>query len=136
MEEDCMKYAHIDTNNLILKTANFSYRLTSTVSLLYLATASVYAAGPLAIPRFNDSMDRQLLLNMDLPFDTNESPAYELVIPAQFLHQTASAYTFGVFNAFLLMVVSVSSFFRQLLINVVLTLRRPLKRNYGYKVSH
>ncbi|XP_076640924.1 odorant receptor 82a-like [Halictus rubicundus] len=105
MEEDCVKYAVIDTNNVISKTADFSYRLTSTIAFLYLASATFYAAGGLAFLRSNDTMPRELLLNMDLPFDASESPSYELVVTAQVLHQTASSYTFGMFSALLVMMI-------------------------------
>ncbi|XP_076640939.1 odorant receptor 4-like isoform X2 [Halictus rubicundus] len=105
MEEDCVKYGTIDANKVIPKTAEFSYRITSFVTILYLSSASGVAAGNLAFPHFNETVDRQLLLNMDLPFDTNESPTYELVVTAQVLHQMASAYVFGVFSALLVMLI-------------------------------
>ncbi|XP_076224743.1 odorant receptor 10-like isoform X2 [Nomia melanderi] len=105
MEEDCVKYAVLDTNNLISKTADFSFRLTSTISFLYLFAPSMYAAASFAIPRSNDSVDRQLLVNMDLPFDTNQSPTYELVVAIQVVFQTMASYAFGIFSALLMMVV-------------------------------
>nr|XP_031840314.1 odorant receptor 22c-like [Nomia melanderi] len=104
MEEDCVKYAVLDTNNLISKTADFSFRLTSTISFLYLFAPSMYAAASFAIPRSNDSVDRQLLVNMDLPFDTNQSPTYELVVAIQVVFQTMASYAFGIFSALLMMV--------------------------------
>ncbi|XP_078047602.1 odorant receptor 10-like isoform X1 [Augochlora pura] len=104
MEEDCVKYAVIDTNNVISKTADFSHRLTSAIAFLYLASAVSYAAGGLAFLRTNDTMPRELLLKMDLPFEINESPSYELVVAAQILHQTATSFTFGMFGALLVMV--------------------------------
>lgn len=106
MEEDCVKYAVLDTNNMISKTADLSYRLTSALLFLYLLSPSLYLAGTFAFPRYNDSTDRQLLLNMDLPFDTNESPTYELVVTAQIVHQTVSVFAFGIFSSLLLMMVS------------------------------
>nr|XP_003707222.2 PREDICTED: odorant receptor 13a-like [Megachile rotundata] len=42
---------------------------------------------------------------MDLPVATKETPVYELVLTAQFLHQTSTAFSFGTFSALLLMVV-------------------------------
>ncbi|XP_076666915.1 odorant receptor 67c-like [Andrena cerasifolii] len=105
MEEDCQKYAVIDTNNLISKTSRLSYRLTSVVISLYGISVAFYLAGALTSQDTNGSTSRNLLLKVDLPFDTNESPIYELVVTAEFLHQVSSAITFGVFGALLLMVV-------------------------------
>ncbi|XP_076284896.1 uncharacterized protein LOC143211270 [Lasioglossum baleicum] len=105
MEEDCVKYGMIDANNVIPKTAEFSYRITTLVTVLYLSSSSGVAVGNLAFPRYNETMDRQFLSNMDLPFNTNESPTYELVVTAQLLHQMASAYVFGVFSALLVMLI-------------------------------
>ncbi|XP_076375643.1 odorant receptor 10-like [Megalopta genalis] len=104
MEEDCVKYAVIDTNNVISKTAYFSHRLTTTIAFLYLASSASYAVGGLVFLRTNDTMPRELLLKMDLPFEAIESPSYELIVAAQVLHQTASSYTFGMFSALLVMV--------------------------------
>ncbi|KZC15161.1 Putative odorant receptor 45b [Dufourea novaeangliae] len=78
MEEDCEKYARFDTNNFISKTADLSFRITTVIPSLYLISAGFYAAGTFAVQNANDS--RELLHKMDLPFDSNESPAYELVI--------------------------------------------------------
>ncbi|XP_076224459.1 uncharacterized protein LOC116430396 [Nomia melanderi] len=105
MEEDCVKYAAIDSNKIIPKTSDLSYRVTTSIAFVYLVAATTYSAGALSIPRYNDSLDRQLILNMDLPFDTNESPAYELVVTAQVIHQVAAAYTFGIFGALLTMMI-------------------------------
>ncbi|XP_078047598.1 uncharacterized protein LOC144475506 isoform X2 [Augochlora pura] len=104
MEEDCEKYAAIDTNKLIPKAAELSYRLTTITAVLYPLSAGFYAAGTLAFQQSNDSTTHRLLLNMDLPFETNESPIYELVVTTQFLFLTSSAFTFGIFSALLLMV--------------------------------
>ncbi|KZC04108.1 Putative odorant receptor 13a [Dufourea novaeangliae] len=103
MEEDCQKYAVIDTNNVISRTAAISYRVTSTILILYVSSVGFYAVGTFAFQNGNHS--RELLLKMDLPFDINESPAYELVVTAQFLHQVASSITFGAFLGLLLIAV-------------------------------
>ncbi|KZC15162.1 Putative odorant receptor 13a [Dufourea novaeangliae] len=78
MEEDCEKYARLDTNNFISKTADLSVRLTSVILCLYLMSVGSYVAGTLAFQ--NTNVSRELLLKMDLPFDISESPAYELTI--------------------------------------------------------
>nr|XP_034190765.1 odorant receptor 82a-like [Osmia lignaria] len=104
MDEDCQKYAAIDTNNLISKTARISLYFTTIVISSYVFSAIFYLTGTLAM-NVGDNSTRRLLFQMDLPFETNESPAYELVVSAQFLHLATSAFTFGVFSAVLLMVV-------------------------------
>ncbi|XP_076640958.1 odorant receptor 10-like [Halictus rubicundus] len=103
MEEDCEKYAAIDTHKLIPKAADLSYRLTTITAVLYPLSAGFYAVGTFVTQQSNDSTTRQLVLVMDLPFDTNESPVYELVVTTQFLFLTSSAFTFGIFSALLLM---------------------------------
>ncbi|XP_076284943.1 odorant receptor 10-like [Lasioglossum baleicum] len=109
MEDDCTKYAALDKNNVISRTADLSFRLTSTIPALYMISVCCNAVGNLAIPQSNDSSVRQLLINMDLPFDTNQSPTYELVVAAQVIYQVMSAYTFSMFTALLLMTVSVNN---------------------------
>ncbi|XP_076279815.1 odorant receptor 10-like [Lasioglossum baleicum] len=104
MDEDCEKYAAIDTNNLISKTSVLSFRLTSAIASSYLVSAAFYIAGTLAYQHASNSTTRELLFKMDLPFDTNESPVHELVVTAQFLHLATSAFTFGTFTGLLLMV--------------------------------
>ncbi|XP_034190765.2 odorant receptor 67c-like [Osmia lignaria lignaria] len=104
MDKDCQKYAAIDTNNLISKTARISLYFTTIVISSYVFSAISYLTGTLAM-NVGDNSTRRLLFQMDLPFETNESPAYELVVSAQFLHLATSAFTFGVFSAVLLMVV-------------------------------
>nr|XP_033337565.1 odorant receptor 4-like [Megalopta genalis] len=105
MEVDCTKYAVVDTNNVISKTADLSFRLTSMIPALYMVSVCCHAVGTLTNPRSNDSMDRQLLLNMDLPFDINQSLTYELVLVVQIIYQVMSAYTFSLFSALLLMTI-------------------------------
>nr|XP_012149881.1 PREDICTED: odorant receptor 4-like [Megachile rotundata] len=104
VEEDCKKYAVIDTNNLIPKTASLSVYFTIMVMSSYVVSAVFYLTGTLTQDTNNNST-RRLLLQMDLPFDTSESPTYELVLSAQFLHLVTSALTFGVFSALLVMVI-------------------------------
>ncbi|XP_076284881.1 odorant receptor 4-like [Lasioglossum baleicum] len=106
MEEDCEKYAAIDTHKLIPKAADLSYRLTTITAVLYPLSAGFYAVGTFAFQQGNHSTTRPLVVIMDLPFDTNESPVYELVVTTQFLFLTSSAFTFGIFSALLLMMVS------------------------------
>ncbi|XP_076756554.1 odorant receptor 4-like [Xylocopa sonorina] len=104
MEEECRKYAAIDTNNYILKAANLSYRLTSFVVYTYIPAGAFHMFSALVLQDSN-AATRELMLKMNLPFDTSESPIYELVVSVQIIYQTMTAYTFGVFGALLLMIV-------------------------------
>ncbi|XP_034175209.2 odorant receptor 67c-like [Osmia lignaria lignaria] len=104
MDEDCQKYAAIDTNNLISKTARISLYFTTIVMSAYVFSSIFYLTEILTM-HVGDNSTRRLLFQMDLPFETNESPAYELVVSVQILHLLTSGFTFGLFNAVLLMVV-------------------------------
>ena len=108
MEQDCQKYSEMDINNMMSKTGHTSFYLTSMIMSSYLVSAFFYLAGAIAFQGSDDSMSRELLFKMDLPFETNESPNYELVVTAQFLIHFSAALTFGSFTALLLMVVSVN----------------------------
>lgn len=105
MEQDCQKYTEMDINNLISKTGQVSFYLTSIIISSYLVSAFFYLTGAVAFQGSNDSVSRELLFKMDLPFETNESPNYEFVVTIQFLIHFSAALTFGSFTALLLMVV-------------------------------
>nr|XP_034190809.1 uncharacterized protein LOC117609067 [Osmia lignaria] len=95
-----------DINNLLLKTAGFFYCLTTTIVTLYTLSAVFHVAGTAAsLSSIEGNESISLLLKMDLPFETNTSPSYELLVIAQFLHQTTGAFSFGVFSALVLIVV-------------------------------
>ncbi|XP_076756556.1 odorant receptor 4-like [Xylocopa sonorina] len=104
MEEECRKYAVLDKHNFISKAAHLSYYLTSSVMCIHITSSTFYVLGVL-MPHGNATTSRELLLKMNLPFDTNESPIYELVVSAQIICQTVTAYAFGFFGGLLLMVV-------------------------------
>lgn len=108
MEEDCQKYAIMDINNLITKTGLFSFYMTSMIMSSYLVSAVCYLAGAIAFQGTNDSMSRELLLKMDLPFETSKSPNYELVVTTQFIIHFSAALAFGTFTALLFMMVSIN----------------------------
>ncbi|CAK9820394.1 hypothetical protein ANTQUA_LOCUS10620 [Anthophora quadrimaculata] len=111
MEEDCQKYAAIDINKLISRTGQLSFYLTSIIMFSSLISPAVYITGTIGFQGNNASVPRRLLLKMDLPFETSESPNYELVVTTQFLIHVAAALAFGTFSALLLMVVSVNNFY-------------------------
>ncbi|XP_076640957.1 uncharacterized protein LOC143352392 isoform X2 [Halictus rubicundus] len=103
MEDDCAKYAAFDKNNVISKTGDLSLRLTSTIPAFHLFSVTCIAIGALAIPQSNDSNVRQLVMDMDVPFDISQSPTYELVLVAEIIFQYMAGYTFSMFSSFLLM---------------------------------
>ncbi|XP_076640945.1 odorant receptor 4-like isoform X3 [Halictus rubicundus] len=105
MEGDCAKYATLDKINAISKTGNLSFRLTCTLPALHILAAICVTVGTLVIPESTDSNQRQLLVDMDLPFDTSQSPIYELVLAAQIIFQGIVGYTYCMFSTFLLMLI-------------------------------
>ncbi|KAK1124029.1 hypothetical protein K0M31_007055 [Melipona bicolor] len=105
MEKDCQKYAIIDTNNVISKTAHWSYRSTTIIISISVISTVFYAIGVFSSPEISATTHRKLLLKMDLPFDTDKSPVFELVVFAQYFYQATSAFVYGLFTAFLLMLV-------------------------------
>ncbi|XP_078047596.1 odorant receptor 4-like [Augochlora pura] len=105
MEEDCIKYTATDSKKFIPKAADLSQTVTKAVIITYVSSASFYAVSIVAAPQANDTLPRQLVFNMDLPFDTIESPNYELVVAMQFVNIVMTGYGYGVFSAFLLVTV-------------------------------
>nr|XP_012149882.1 PREDICTED: uncharacterized protein LOC100884046 [Megachile rotundata] len=103
IEEECKKYAFIDKTGLILKTIHVSYRLTTSIIVLYVMVAIIHIIGNATSAHSNETYS--LILKMDLPFEINKSPNYELVLTAQIFHQTYTAFTFSVYSALILMVV-------------------------------
>ncbi|XP_076756553.1 odorant receptor 4-like [Xylocopa sonorina] len=105
MEEESQKYAVLDTNNFISKAAHLSYRSTSFVIYMYMIATVFYILGAFVSQEADSTTSRELLLKMDLPFDTKESPIYELIVSLQSVYQASTAYTFAIFNALPLMIV-------------------------------
>ncbi|XP_050600418.1 odorant receptor 13a-like isoform X1 [Bombus affinis] len=105
MEEECQTYAVMDTNNLISKTAHWCYRLTNIIISTTIASTVFYVIGVFTSEGVNATTPRELLLKMDLPFDTSKSPTFELVIIVQYFYQASSAFIFAVFTGLLLMIV-------------------------------
>ncbi|CAK9818430.1 hypothetical protein ANTPLA_LOCUS9767 [Anthophora plagiata] len=105
MEEDCQKYAAIDINKLISKTGQLSFYLTSIVISSYLVAVFLYIIGTIGFQGNSASISRELILKMDLPFETSKSPNYELIVTTQFLIHLLSVLAFCTFTALLLMVV-------------------------------
>ncbi|XP_071858479.1 uncharacterized protein isoform X2 [Bombus fervidus] len=105
MEEECQTYAAMDTNNLISKTAHWCYRLTNIIISTTIASTVFYVIGVFTSKGVNATTPRELLLKMDLPFDTSKSPTFELVVIVQYFYQASAAFIFAVFTGLLLMIV-------------------------------
>ncbi|XP_077261487.1 odorant receptor 82a-like isoform X2 [Temnothorax americanus] len=86
------------------RTIDVSHRSSNLIIGLYSMSVFLYGTGvlvahadepdeQLAVPA------RELFLKMELPFESNASPAYELVMITQFFHQLAAATIVGVLNA-------------------------------------
>ncbi|XP_025073099.1 odorant receptor 4-like [Pogonomyrmex barbatus] len=89
------------------KTTDVSHRSSNLIIGLYSMSVFLYGTGVLvAHAEEPDEAEeqitvpaRELFLKMELPFESNASPAYELVMITQFFHQLAAATIVGVLNA-------------------------------------
>ncbi|XP_018401528.1 PREDICTED: LOW QUALITY PROTEIN: uncharacterized protein LOC108778764 [Cyphomyrmex costatus] len=86
------------------RTTDVSHRSSHLIIGLYSMSVFLYGTGVLVA--HTDESDeqfavpaRELFLKMELPFESNTSPAYELVMITQFFHQLSAATIVGVFNA-------------------------------------
>ncbi|KAL0134010.1 hypothetical protein PUN28_001128 [Cardiocondyla obscurior] len=86
------------------RTIDVSHRSSNLIIGLYSMSVFLYGTGVL-VAHTDDPEEqlavpaRELFLKMELPFESNTSPAYELVMITQFFHQLAAATIVGVFNA-------------------------------------
>ena len=109
MEKDCQRYAVIDTNNVISKTAHWSYRSTTAIISISVIAPVFYAIGIFGSPEVSATSHRKLLFKMDFPFDTDKSPVFELVIFGQYVYHVSSAFVYSVLSGSLLMLVSINN---------------------------
>ncbi|XP_035741909.1 uncharacterized protein LOC118450324 [Vespa mandarinia] len=72
------------TNKIIL-----AHRFSNLIISVYCISAFFYATGTFVIgdSNYDEGEERELLLKMILPFNSNKSPIYEIVIITQFFHQ-------------------------------------------------
>ncbi|XP_011155748.3 odorant receptor 4 isoform X3 [Solenopsis invicta] len=90
---------------LMSKTIDISHRSSNLIIGLYSMSVFLYGAGVLVAhpdepeDQLTTMPPRELFLKMELPFESNASPAYELVMITQFFHQLAAATIVGVLNA-------------------------------------
>ncbi|XP_076375642.1 odorant receptor 4-like isoform X2 [Megalopta genalis] len=105
MEEDCVKYSGADSENVIPKTADFLQGVIKTIVILYIIDGSFYAVTTIAFAQTNDTLPRRFFLEMDLPFNTIDSPNYEIVVILQLISVWMVAYGYGIFSGLLLMLI-------------------------------
>ncbi|KAG5326914.1 OR67C protein, partial [Acromyrmex heyeri] len=86
------------------RTTDVSHRSSNLIIGLYSMSVFIYGTGVLVA--HSDESDeqlavqaRELFLKMELPFESNASPTYELVMITQFFHQLSAATIVGVINA-------------------------------------
>lgn len=77
---------------------------------VFLYGTGVLVAHPDEPDEIDEELDgmptRELFLKMELPFESNASPVYEVVMIVQFFHQLAAATIVGVLNALIVSLVS------------------------------
>ncbi|XP_014480080.1 PREDICTED: odorant receptor 67c-like [Dinoponera quadriceps] len=92
----------------MINVASLSHRFSNLIIGLHSLAVLFYCIGVVAL-RGNDAdqsdVGRELFLKMDLPFESDASPVYELVMTTQFLHQITSATVIGVLSALLVTLV-------------------------------
>ncbi|XP_050458066.1 odorant receptor 4-like [Cataglyphis hispanica] len=90
------------------RTIYVSHRSSNLIIGLYSMSVFLYGIGVLFAhaDEIDDEMNvqlavpaRELFLKMELPFESNASPVYEVVMVTQFFHQLAAATIVGVLNA-------------------------------------
>ncbi|KAF3054423.1 Odorant receptor 059 [Nylanderia fulva] len=90
------------------RTTYVSHRSSNLIIGLYSMSVFLYGTGVLVAhgDGVDDEADvqpavpeRELFLKMELPFESNVSPVYEVVMVTQFFHQLAAATIVGVLNA-------------------------------------
>ncbi|KAH0956772.1 OrV12 [Eciton burchellii] len=93
------------------RTIYVSHRSSNFIIGLYSMSVFLYGIGVLIAhldeseDEFNEQLERsgvptrELFLKMELPFESNASPVYEVVMVTQFFHQLAAATIVGVLNA-------------------------------------
>lgn len=90
----------------MINVASLSHRFSNLIIGLHSVAVLFYCIGVVALRTNEADVERELFLKMELPFESNASPVYELVMTTQFLHQITSATVIGVLSALLVTLVS------------------------------
>lgn len=98
--------------HIMISKANLSHRFSNLIVGLHSLTVALYGIG-VFIAQTNSYEDdtteapaREIVLKMQLPFECDESPLYELVVSVQFLHQITSSAVTGSLNSLIVTLVS------------------------------
>lgn len=92
--------------------ATLSHRVSNAIIGLHMTAVATYSFGVLLAGTKDDSFNmstvpaRELILKMELPFDSYSSPVYELVMIVQFFQLLSNACAIDVLNALILTLVS------------------------------
>ncbi|XP_011148047.1 odorant receptor 4-like isoform X2 [Harpegnathos saltator] len=104
--KECANYPfgmHVTTS-----TATMSYRVSNAIIGLHMVAVLTYSFGVLLSDVENAGFNastvpaRPLIIKMELPFDSNSSPVYELVMVVQFFQLMSNACAIDVLNALIL----------------------------------
>lgn len=108
------KEAAINELHVMTRKANLSRRFSNVIIGLHSVAVFSYGIGVLVSHTDNYVVDGieapvrefRTVLKLQLPFECNESPLYELVMSLEFFHQLASSATTGVLNSLIITLVS------------------------------
>lgn len=109
------KEATVNDVHTMTSKANLSRRFSNVIIGLHSVGAFSYGIGVLVSNTDDYEADaietpvREFTLKMQLPFECNESPLYELVMCLEFLHQLASSAMTGILNSLIITLVSESA---------------------------
>lgn len=90
MENDWEKSTKIECDHSTMTSKIIlAHRYSNLIISVYCISAFFYATGTFVIGdnNYDEGEERELLLKMILPFNSNKSPIYEIVIITQFFHQ-------------------------------------------------
>ncbi|KAM0736512.1 Odorant receptor 2a [Formica fusca] len=102
------KEATVNDVHTMTSKANLSRRFSNVIIGLHSVGAFSYGIGVLVSNTDDYEADaietpvREFTLKMQLPFECNESPLYELVMCLEFLHQLASSAMTGILNSLII----------------------------------
>lgn len=122
------KEATVNNVHTMTSKANLSRRVSNVIIGLHSMAAFTYCIGVL-VSHPDDHGEaietpvREFTLKMQLPFECNESPFYELVMCLQFLHQLASSAVTGILNSLIITLVSGKTFLCEKIISFFRLLR-------------
>lgn len=90
--------------------ATMSYRVSNAIIGFHMVAVMTYSfsvfLSDVENGDFNVSIARAFIIKMELPFDSNSSPVYELVMVVQFFQLMSNACAIDVLNALILTLVS------------------------------